>query len=764
MRRRPTRGARRLVAVASAAIALAAACTPNPRDEPAQPPGPRPAPPGTEWARAALEREAESEPGFVHEIVAGATGEPWLAGGYLAAPGGPRRAAVWASDDGRRWALVDDDDFGGDGDVAMVALARGPDGAVAVGRDLSGDEPAVTAWRSDDGRTWSRTDVPSGDGAGYVFDVAATADGYVAIGASQTADGGRVVVWTSDDGARWDRSEPESFGDAWRRPISLAAGDDVVVAAGSLDDGGTVDAAFWRSDDGRDWSEVPKRIGAPADEQPVDVVAHRSSFVAVGQVERRGRRVAAAWTSDDGGSWSQAPASPALRARAGNVVMTDVASDGDSVVAVGGSAAGTRAWESRAGTRWRPLPLPRRLELGADNNLLLNVDVADGAVVVGGGVAAPVLWRRDDGAWTDVAAATDGLAVRRGPEALELQAVESGRATVVAAGSARRMELPGRDRDTAAVTWLSFDDGRSWRRASEVRDASISALAYGRDGFVATGASYASDPAGDAAAWSSGGGGDWRDARVAGLGGSLLQTLDDVAAVADGYVAVGVDGRGRRGRALIATSPDGRRWRAVEGPARVFDGAGRDALTGVCPTRRAVVAVGTHTRGRRSEGVVMTSRDGRRWRRVDDPLPGDGTSLAACAATGRTVVALGTVESGDATVAAAWTSPDGQSWRTAGGDAFGGGAERVPLDVVADRHGFTAVGYEIAGGRARLVAWTSDDGVEWDADVVPARVGGTVAVGGLAAASATVVPTGDVIAVGRDGTRAALWRAAIARP
>jgi hypothetical protein len=166
-------------------------------------------------------------------------------------------AAVWTSVDGIAWSRVPHDDavFGeADNELregtgqAMLGVAAGGPGLVAVGGETFGPSPFVSAvWTSVDGLTWSR--VPHNEevfGAGTGFwpmvSVAAGGPGLVAVG---------DAAWTSVDGITWSRvSDDEGgFGTGW----GVTAAGLGLVAVG---DTGR-DAGVWTSADGITWSQVP---------------------------------------------------------------------------------------------------------------------------------------------------------------------------------------------------------------------------------------------------------------------------------------------------------------------------------------------------------------------------------------------------------------------------------------------------------------------------------------------------------------------------
>jgi hypothetical protein len=73
----------------------------------------------------------------IHGLTQVGTG--WVAAGWTRLDKENRDAAVWASDDGSTWDLVDDDDaaWGGPGDQKVEAVTAAGATVIAVGSDVS---------------------------------------------------------------------------------------------------------------------------------------------------------------------------------------------------------------------------------------------------------------------------------------------------------------------------------------------------------------------------------------------------------------------------------------------------------------------------------------------------------------------------------------------------------------------------------------------------------------------------------------------------
>jgi hypothetical protein len=237
-----------------------------------------------------------------------------------------------------------------------VAVAGGADGTiVAVGR--SRNEPV--AWTTRDGVGWERHAVPILGTAGVaerMTTAVATGEGFVAGGSVGPELFERHArFWTSEDGDAWKPvpDDPSAFADAEVRAIARFEGG--LVAVGVIGPAQhPIGAVAWRSRDGEAWIRVdePPFAGSVA----VSITAAPfGGVVAVGSTVDR--REAVAWTSPDGLHWTRAPGEPSRKHPGGYAWMTDVASIGDIVLAIGdyqGLQRGTgTSWVSRDGLVWR---------------------------------------------------------------------------------------------------------------------------------------------------------------------------------------------------------------------------------------------------------------------------------------------------------------------------------------------------------------------------------------------------------------------------
>lgn len=247
-------------------------------------------------------------------------------------------AAVWTSEDGRRWTRVQDPSgaLGGPLGQSAEAVTSSKARLVAVGvareRDHgSGIREAPAAWFSDDeGVSWHRAPVePPADGTAYATAVTATRAGFVMTGAATSGAGevGYAAVWTSADGTRWTavpRDEAAFPLGTWM--LGVSADRRGVTGVGPR-------GSVWTSPDGRRWTRVPQdqKAFGPTTSHLRGVGPFEGGWIAVGAHDPTGPP--GVWTSDHGAHWTHV-ADPAFTAvRRGEAL--DVAYTGRAVVVVG---------------------------------------------------------------------------------------------------------------------------------------------------------------------------------------------------------------------------------------------------------------------------------------------------------------------------------------------------------------------------------------------------------------------------------------------
>src|SRR4051795_2149165 len=137
--------------------------------------------------------------------------------------------------------------------------------------------------------------------------------------------------------------------------------------------------------------------------------------------------------------------------------------------------------------------------------------------------------------------------------------------------------------------------------------------------------------------------------------------------------------------------------------------------------------------------IAVSSPDGRTWQPVAWD-PGERTTAVAAASAGDRTVVVGSGPAG----ASAWVLRGG-SWTPASGDALQGEVGATAMTaVVASGDGFVAGGYrdDPLHARASAAAWSSEDGLTWQAEG-PATAFPGARIDGMASRGDTVVAVGS---------------------
>jgi hypothetical protein len=246
--------------------------------------------------------------------------------------------------------------------------------------------------------------------------------------------------------------------------------------------------------------------------------------------------------------------------------------------------------------------------------------------------------------------------------------------------------------------WFS-DDGEAWHGVDDgaggpfdaTGDESIRDIAAVGDGFVAVGSTTGDGQ--DGAAWFSADGTSWSRVDAPSLGGPGRQALESVVWTGDVVVAGGYasDGNGQ-GQPVIWRSTDGGRWSNPSAPL-ALDGDGRTAAADYGVTSLSYDGAGITASGGNSwrPHSWWSSDGGESWRLLPNPvhagLFGDGVALVDSAAAGRVRVAIGSEPS-------VLSIDSANRWQDASGDAFpNGGAQPFATSLAAGPKAIVAAGY-----------------------------------------------------------------------
>ncbi len=577
------------------------------------------------------------------------TSSGFVAVGTTTGDDGASGPAAWRSADGRAW---DRAEATGLQIREMNAVVAKGDTVVAIGRPAEGEGSRVVR-SADGGRTWRATEFLLPEAMPRAGTLAVLPKRFVLVPTRQRTITGDVRVYCSPRG------------DAWAQCGSIAGlgGESVGVeslisyesGAAAIAQSGLGRYAVLTTSDGRGWT---KR----ADLGDLRNATLRGFTIAEGGTLFAGGDQAASDVDNQLVLMSAPPRGQAARVPLGDVAgLTRMAREtsaltsfGGRYVAVGSASGDAGLWTIRNWQSWKSM------SLGGSGLQRLD-DVAHGSrgwLAVGGtetnvGVTDPLLVTSSDGeTWRRVNVSGD-LARRSGHVGLEPRVVAAGKKGYVLAG-----QDTDQANNTAAAMWFTSDLRRFTRvdklpqGGSGARVHDVTATA---DGFVAVGGSGPADRE-SSLVWYSEDGLNWSarprvvppDATSAGL----RRVVEHQGRL----VAMGTALTGGSRRAFAAVSADdGESWETswlpAEQAAEVYD---------LAAAAEGLVAVGWHGVPGEGDSAAWTSQDGLNWNRMaltKDRLAGPGMQwLTAVAVSGSEVVALGRSTTYDADHLILWTS------------------------------------------------------------------------------------------------------------
>ncbi len=302
-------------------------------------------PDGLRWGLADVPAPPEGQRDYFTDVVADGSG--FVAVGYSGSleDGGrtfaSATATVWTSSDGQVWERLD---AVGDAEeprefINAVAVSNGE--WVAVGGGSSDDSGGPLAWTSSDGRSWAGIprEMFGGFGGGespILHSVVGTEEGFVAVGSDTTRP--MPWIWTSWDGSLWEETPsilidpaPDSVG-----VVEVAASESAFVM---VSDGAHrfSPSAIWTSIDAIDWT-VDGATDDSAEAQYLGLATSGTGIVVVGSE----KFVGVIWTSTDGETWNQSPRDPDIFGS--RTAIHDVTIFGDQIIAVGSSVGDYAVW------------------------------------------------------------------------------------------------------------------------------------------------------------------------------------------------------------------------------------------------------------------------------------------------------------------------------------------------------------------------------------------------------------------------------------
>jgi hypothetical protein len=438
---------------------------------------------------------------------------------------------------------------------------------------------------------------------------------------------------------------------------------------------------------------------------------------------------------------------------------------GDAATLVAGGPRGWAAvgpsatWTSQNGRDW--LPGPRLPQLAGDEITTLTATgsgfLAAGTNVPGGDAAkaSPVVWLSANGTtWQRLGVTQLGLTAGDGRVLGITGAAANGGVTVMTGTVAGAT--------TGSGMWRSADGGTSWTLVTLLSgggaNATIDGVAPLRGGFVAVRPASAGGTA-DAAVYTSANGTSWQQSATLNTADGSPLTLGLVSGGPNGAVVTGqADGLG-----IAFLSPDGVTWTGTD-PVGT---AASEQIAGVALTATGQAVLSGATEGNAAEQqpvlTMIGTQAGPRQIAIAS-IPGAVTAqvaVNAIAASGTTQVAAGSADG----FPALWVSADGGSTWARGAGATPATASRAGDEqltgVAHGAAGWLAVGGPVTAPAQRPVVIGSADGRTWtELDGAAAFTGS--APGQVVTAAAAAGPAGYVI-VGHEPaggrTVAAAWYA-----
>ncbi|WP_157249544.1 hypothetical protein [Nonomuraea typhae] len=569
----------------------------------------------------------------------------------------------------------------------------------------------------------------------------------VAVGSDTTSPTPRpLFLYSADSGRQWRLGTVTESTTATATRVTGGAGR--WLAAGGDETG--AEHGLWTSADGASWTAVEPAAVAAAfrrGDYIHDIARTASGFVAAGRTTRQdGTTGPAAWQSPDGRSWQRVD----LRGLEAGELRAVVAR-GDIVVALAQPAQGEGSRVVRSadgGLTWQttafqlPEALPRAGSLAVLPKQFVLVPIRQRAI--SGEVRVYCSPTGADWGQCGTIAGLSG----QSPGVETAISYGAGVAVVSQAGMSKYQVLTSAN----AKTWTKRADlgnlsGASLRgfavadsgtlfaggdqaaadvgnqlvlmsapakgAASRVALAGIEGLsrvarettrlAAAKGQYVAVGAA-----SGDAGVWTSA---DWQNWTATSLGGPRRQLLNDLVYGRRGWLAAGSTESGTSATdPLIVTSADGRTWKRAEAPARPNGHAYLD-VQAVAADDKGYILSGEDRGPDTARAAIWFTPDLRRFTRSERlPQDGAGVRIHDLAATPDGYVAVGSSGWGEAESAVVWTSKDGLNWtprkRPAPPDASSAGLRQV----VAFGQMVVATGTAQVNGMARAFAASSEDG------------------------------------------------------
>jgi hypothetical protein len=672
---------------------------------------------------------------------------------------------VWLADDEGRWSRVDTPALGGEHEQWASDVVANGSGILVSGGESAWGEVRARLWFSPDGETWQTVDGGPGGpfdttGQESLRDITPLGDGFVAVGSRNVDNNQDGVAWYSPDGQDWTQVEaPQLGGDGRQSLQSVTVSGDVVVAGGysTTDLSGQGKPVVWRSRDGQAWGPASDALPLPDDNRTAAAdLTIRSLSVGDGGILAAGGSDwrPALWRSPDNGrTWTLLPNPVDRGLFQDGVALEGAATRGDTTLALGLEPTVMRLdgdrWEDATGDQF-----PK----GGDQPFTTSIAIREGTTILAGGRArAPAGDERErlvGQVWTergDGWAAVDTDHLNAG-QIMDVTAYSRGFLAVGSEDfSVAERRTAGENSDPDGLIWVS-EDGRDWSRVgadiASINPDLIPLLAQNSDDANLPGviAQTAADQPFETASPA---------------GGAGTQSLDAVAPLGDGFIAVGVAYSQTEADPIVATSGNGEDMRPEEFN---FGGPGTQRFRDVCVSPDGVaVAVGVSGgAGAYDIGVRRRRANAAVWSEgttEDDSFGGPGSQQAyGCAASDQGFVMVGSDDSSGDADARIWTSEDGVSWTRVESGQLGGAGDQWASAVAAvpeDQDGGWLIGgTDTVNGDGDVALWRlHPDGELSRRDRGEPELGGP----GEQSVSDIAIDDDRVLVVGDDYGRAGVW-------
>ncbi|WP_188192466.1 hypothetical protein [Nonomuraea sp. SYSU D8015] len=583
----------------------------------------------------------------IHDIARTASG--FVAVGRTTGDDGAAGPAAWRSVDGRAWERIHL--TGLEVREFKAVVAKG-DTVVAIGHPAEGEGSRVVR-SADGGRTWQGTAFQLPEAAPRAGTLAVLPKRFVLVPTRQRTIAGDVRVYCSPTGEQW--SQCGSIGGLSGESVGVESLISYPSGIAAITQAGLGRYSVLTTADGRSWA---KR----ADLGNLTGATLRGFTISAGGTLFAGGDQAASDVDNQLVLMAAPPRGQASRVPLGEVdgltrisrETTGITSFAGRYVAVGSASGDAGLWTIKDWQSWKSM------SLGGPGRQRLE-DVTHGGrgwLAVGGtetnvAVTDPLLVTSQDGeSWKKVNLSGD-LARRADHPYLETHVVTAGKKGYV---------LAGEDRDQAgaasAAMWFT-SDLRKYTRSKKLPQGGsgvrVHDTAATADGFVAVGGSGAADQE-SSVVWYSEDGLNWSARPRVVPEGATSAGFRQVAVHQDKLVAIGTALTDGSRRAFAAVSDDdGATWQTAWLPA---DQAA--AVHDLAATAEGLVAVGWHGVPGEGDSAAWTSQDGLSWNRMaltKDRLAGQGMQwLTAVAVSGAEVVALGRSTTYNADHLILWTS------------------------------------------------------------------------------------------------------------